>query len=223
MHESDPVTTRSIALIADDHGLFRLGLSLTLRDQLGFGEVIETGSLDAALDALGEREEIGTALFDLSMPGMLGGASLAAVREIYPQLKLIVVSANDHRETILEALQAGVNGYIPKHLPDQAFVAALRTVLEGGIYVPQSLALESANRSVLPPIDALAVARRLTPRQLDVLRLLVAGKANKEIARALQLGEGTVKIHIAALFRTLAVHNRAGAVAAGLPLLPYLT
>ena len=219
------MNVRRVALVADDHGMFRMGLSLTLRDRLAMDEVVEAASLDDALEVLGTRSDIMLALFDLSMPGMAGAASLAAVREIYPDVWIAVVSANDHKDMILEALQAGVHGHVPKHLPDDRFVRALETILCGEIYVPDSVLQDKAAASnVVLPLSGLdlTLVGRLTPRQRDVLKLLVAGKANKEIARALTLGEGTVKIHMAALFRTLGVHNRAGAVAAGLPLIPHL-
>jgi DNA-binding NarL/FixJ family response regulator len=217
------MNTRRAALVADDHGMYRMGLALTLKDQLGFAEVLQADSLDAALALLGERDDIDLGLFDLSMPGMEGAASLAAVRDIRPELRLAVVSASDQRETILEAVSAGVHGYVPKGLSDEAFIAALERVANGHLFLPDSLVQERRNpQRALAPGAAPALLRRLTPRQRDVLKLLAQGKANKEIARALDLGEGTVKIHMAALFRTLSVHNRAAAVAAGLHLVPLM-
>ncbi len=216
------MSSQRVALVADDHGMVRLGLALTLRDRLGFSEVVEAGSLDEALAVLGERHDVDLALFDLSMPGMAGAASLKAVCETHPQLRVAVVSAREDRGVVLEALRAGVHGYIPKQLPDERLVKALQTVLAGERYIPETILAQDTleNQADQPPAPELA--ERLTPRQCDVLRLLVAGKANKEIARALDLGEGTVKIHMAALFRTLGVQNRAGAVAAGMPLIPHL-
>ncbi len=213
---------RRAALVADDHGMYRMGLALTLKDRLGYAEVLEADSLDAALALLGERLDIDMALFDLSMPGMEGAASLAAVRDIYPELRLAVVSATDRRETILEAVSAGVHGYVPKVLSDDAFISALERVASGHLFLPDSLVADKGGpEQPMPVRPPPMLLRRLTPRQRDVLKLLVKGKANKEIARALDLGEGTVKIHMAALFRSLGVHNRAGAVAAGMHLVPF--
>jgi DNA-binding NarL/FixJ family response regulator len=212
--------SRRIAVIADDHGLYRMGLAFTLKDRLGFDEVEEAASLDEALDKLGELGDVALALFDLSMPGMASAASLAAVRECYPDLPIAVVSASEDRNDVLEALAAGVNGFVPKRLVEDDLVAALRTVVAGAIFVPPSLASAAAGRPAAerpaPPADL----ARLTPRQRDVLELLIAGHSNKEIARALELGHGTVKIHLAALFRHLGVRNRAAAVAAAAALLP---
>ncbi|QCI63907.1 response regulator [Phreatobacter stygius] len=219
--------SRRIAVIADDHGLYRMGLAFTLKDRLGFDDVEEAGSLDEALEKLGEIGDVALALFDLSMPGMASAASLAAVRECYPDLPIAVVSASEDRKDVLEALAAGVNGFVPKRLVEDDLVAALRSVVAGAIFVPASLA------STMPPRQPASEApdttdrpaepvdlSRLTPRQRDVLALLLRGHSNKEIARDLDLGHGTVKIHLAALFRHLGVRNRAAAVAAAAALLP---
>jgi DNA-binding NarL/FixJ family response regulator len=136
------------------------------------------------------------------------------------------VSASKRRNDILLALEAGAHGYIPKGLGAVELAAAIKTVRSGSIYVPVSMAdlqegeektqeVRLRSASVDPDTDETP----LTPRQRDVLELLVTGMSNKEIARALQLGEGTVKVHVAALFRTLGVTSRAGAAAAGFRLL----
>ena len=198
-----------------------MGLAFTLKDRLGFDDVEEAGSLDEALARLGENDAIALALFDLSMPGMASAASLAAVRECYPDLPIAVVSASENRNDVLEALAAGVNGFVPKRLVDADLVAALQAIVDGAIFVPSTMALGATGKAG-PPAAHVIDLTRLTPRQRDVLGLLVQGRSNKEIARALDLGHGTVKIHLAALFRHLGVHNRAAAVAAAAPLLAKL-
>ncbi|MBL8567573.1 MAG: response regulator transcription factor [Phreatobacter sp.] len=215
--QSAPRSPRRIAVIADDHGMYRMGLALTLKDRLGFDEVAEAASLDEALERLGETEGVALALFDLSMPGMQSAASLAAVRECYPDLPIAVVSGSESRSDVLDALAAGVNGFVPKSLVDNDLVAALGTIVSGAIFVPATLATATSAR--IPAAPSEPALDRLTPRQRDVLGLLIEGRSNKEIARALDLGQGTVKIHLAALFRHLGVRNRAAAVAAAAPLL----
>jgi len=206
-----------IAVIADDHGMYRMGLAFTLKDRLGFDGVEEAASLDEALSRLGDNDGIALAIFDLSMPGMQSAASLAAVRECYPDLPIAVVSGSDSRTDVLAALAAGVNGFVPKGLRDDDLVAALKTILGGAIYVPATLA-QSTGATAEPAQPGIDLAR-LTPRQREVLDLLVEGRSNKEIARALDLGHGTVKIHLAAVFRHLGVSNRAAAAAIAAPLL----
>lgn len=219
-----------IALVADDDAFFRLALGSILRRQLGMAEVLEAGSLDEALEGLGTRI-VRIALFDLAMPGMRRAASLAAVRECHPDVKVAVVSGSQAREDILQALAVGVHGYVPKGLGPAELTRALETILRGDIYVPPSLA-EGAGPMVGLIDTALSIVRpaapippgpeplsQLTPRQREVLALLVDGRSNKEIARALAMGGGTVKIHVAALLRAFGARNRAGVAATGARLL----
>src|SRR3984893_11598431 len=119
-------------------------------------------------------------------------------------------------------LEAGVHGYVPKSLGIAEVTAALKAVFEGAVYVPSFLSeippnTEEANLTSTETSAATpeAVLRALTPRQQDVLNLIVKGESNKQIARALNLGEGTIKVHVAALFRNLGVNSRAAAAAAG--------
>jgi DNA-binding NarL/FixJ family response regulator len=219
-------TDSRVVLVADDDEFFRLALKSILANALGFAQVLETCSLDEALDRLGDRTDISLALFDLTMPGMESAASLAAVRECFPQIRVAVVSGSKRRRDILLALEAGVHGYVHKGVGAPELARALEKIMAGEIYVPPSLAdlpamTEEVSSSLLPPAvpRELSRAASLTPRQREVLYLLVQGKANKEIARSLNLGEGTVKIHLASLFRNLGVNNRSAAAVAGLHLL----
>ncbi len=134
--------TPPVALIADDDDFFRLAVVAILTRSFGFSEVVETGSLDAALDQLSTRRGAVTlALFDLAMPGMEGPGSLSAVRECFPAVKVAVVSASTERNKILTALEVGVHGYIPKGIGSSELTRAVGMVLEGQIFVPASLAV----------------------------------------------------------------------------------
>ncbi|MET7246686.1 response regulator transcription factor [Methylobacterium sp. EM32] len=231
--------TPPVALIADDDDFFRLAVVAILTRSFGFAEVVETGSLDAALDQLSTRRGAVTlALFDLAMPGMEGPGSLSAVRECFPAVKVAVVSASTERNKILTALEVGVHGYVPKGIGSAELTRAVGMILDGQIFVPASLAVldgagpRPALEARSPAFDGRPDWRPegrqdgrqpripdLTPRQRDVLALLVEGRSNKEIARRLQLGEGTVKVHMAALLRSLGVQNRAAAAVVGARLL----
>jgi DNA-binding NarL/FixJ family response regulator len=214
-----------ISLIADDDEFFRIALRTILTRELEFQQVIETGSLDDAIEQLSERNDVSLALFDLAMPGMESPASLKAVREFHAKMRIAVVSASTSRSDILAALEAGVHGYVPKGLGARELTAALRLIESGTIYVPPILAEQSllfdepATAQELTAAAQKPLLNLLTPRQRDVLNLVVQGDSNKLIARKLGLGEGTVKIHLAALFRSLGVRNRAAAAVAGARLL----
>jgi DNA-binding NarL/FixJ family response regulator len=203
-------------LLADDHALFRHGLRLLLDDAVDITQFDEAGSLDAALELLESGAAPDLMLFDLRMPGMAGGATLRALRAQCPDAKLAVVSASEAREDILDALGAGAHGYIPKSSSPEQLVAALRLIVAGGIYVPPALAALAEAEQIerrptaraAPPAEPI----RLTDRQNEVMALLAEGMSTKEIARELDRGEGTVKIHLAAIYRALNARNRTEAV-----------
>lgn len=208
------------ALIADDDEFFRMALSSLLAKQFGFSSVVEAASLDEALDRLSDGVAYRIALFDLQMPGIHSPANLRAVRECFPDLLVAIVSASSDRRNMLLALEAGVHGYIPKGLGIGLLTLALQTVLSGGIYVPASITQLSPDDDTAPTGETSNSHRvigleTLTRRQREVLELLVGGRSNKEISRTLALSEGTVKVHMAALFRTLGVNSRSAAAAAG--------
>jgi DNA-binding NarL/FixJ family response regulator len=218
--KADPV------LIADDDEYFRLALTALLQGPLGFERVVEAASLDQAIDRLANSpEKISLALFDLRMPGMESPANLGAVRECYPNMRVAMVSASRRRQDVLSALATGVHGYIPKSFGPSELVRALQMVISGDIFVPSFLAdLPAAGEDARGPGareratdgDPIGTAGLpISPRQRQVLNLLVKGYSNKQIASELTLGEGTVKVHVAALLRHLGVSNRAAAAATG--------
>src|SRR6185437_9128945 len=205
------VLRRDTVLIADDHSLYRTGLGFLLKDKLGFSSVIEAATFDAALDRLSEPAKIDLALFDLSMPGISGPESLNVVKEIYPGLRVAIVSGSEERDDVLKAVATGLSGYVPKSLPDDEIVGALQDILDGRIYVPRFMTASASSPgggggrpSGSEPDEAKggpgggAVSKPISPRQRDVLDCVRRGLSNKEIARELDIAEGTVKIHLAA-------------------------
>ncbi len=217
-------------LIADDHALVRQGLRQLLADEeLGLpnasGDLsfLEVDGFDAALEALATKGA-DLLLIDLSMPGMAGASSLRALREAHPTTKMVVITGWEDRATMLDCLGAGVHGYVPKSFATEQIVKAIEVILSGGIYVPSEIANLNAGETALhngvggkdkaKPLPPLVPGvARFTKRQLDVLLLLGQGRSTKEIARTLELSEGTVKVHLAAIYRGLNARNRTEAVA----------
>src|SRR5713101_9180362 len=211
-------------LIADDHELLRQAMRLALSDaQLGLS-FAEANGFDAAVEALA-ADGADLLLIDLSMPGMAGAASLRALRAAHPATKIVVITGWEDRATMLDCLGAGVHGYVLKSLATEQIVKAIEVILSGGIYVPSEIANLNAGETALhngvggkdkakPSLPPLVPGvARFTKRQLDVLLLLGQGRSTKEIARTLELSEGTVKVHLAAIYRGLNARNRTEAVA----------
>lgn len=194
-------------LIADDHPLVREALQWAVRRAYAQAEVFEAHDL-ASVQSACRSQAPDLALLDLNMPGMNGLDGLRQIRQQYPQMKLIVASAQEDPPTIRAVLASGAAGFFPKSAAPQLLVQALHLVHAGGVYVPAGVLADYLDGQ--PPANAKGSG--LTPRQLVVLRLLLRGGSNKHIARELDLTEGTVKIHIAAILRALRVRSRTEAV-----------
>ena len=201
-------------LLADDHDLFRAGLSLVLKELDADLSLLQAASLSAALTVADTHSDINLALLDLNMPEMEGARGLVQFRERFPAIPAVIVSASDDLAAVRAVLAAGASGFIHKSTAPQVMLSALRLVLAGGVYIPSYALGEARAADAGSPRKTLSVAGGLTTRQLEVLRLLAAGKPNKLIARELDLSEGTVKIHLSAIFRVLEVNNRTEAVLA---------
>ncbi len=209
-----------VVLIADDDEFFRMALQVILTEWLGFSEVVEANSLEEAIEQLSRRDDIELALFDLAMPGMKSAASLREIREKFSDSKIAVISGSKCRDDVLLALTSGVHGYVPKSLGASNIQHALAFILGGQVYVPQlitELDHDDVAQESSKEIDLRH--KKVTKRQKEVLSLVVQGRSNKEIARILDLGEGTVKVHMSALFRNLGTKCRSATAAVGAQIL----
>ena len=205
-------------LLVDDHALLRDGLALLMAQEFAGLQVLQAGTLAEAHAALQAHPDVRLVLLDLGLPDGNGLDALPLLREAAPGTVLVALSADEKRETVLAAIAAGAAGYIPKTSQSGAMLQALRFVLSGGVYLPAAVLEQRASER--PGASATGLAQRstddlgLSPRQVDVLRLLVEGKSNKLIARDLTMSESTVKTHLEALFRRLSVNSRTQAVVA---------
>lgn len=202
-------------LIADDHELFRDGLRHVLDQLEGPLSIVEASDFSQALALIQGEGDIDIVLLDLGMPGMAWNEALARMKDMVSRdVPIIVLSASDDRRHVLQAVNLGAAGFIPKTSSSRVMLSALKLVLSGGVYLPPAL-LEQGNsgdgNGAMVSESAVAF---LTPRQREVLALLGQGKSNKEIARVLQLAEGTVKLHVTAILKALNVNNRTRAVVA---------
>jgi DNA-binding NarL/FixJ family response regulator len=196
-------------LIVDDHPVVRDGLVAILGTQPDFEIAGEAASGEVALD-LFKKVQPDVILLDLEMPGMDGVEVIKRLRQLRPEVKIVVFTAFDTDERILSALQAGAKGYLLKGAPRSELFEAIRVVHQGGSLLQPVVA--SRLLSQLSGTESAAPAEELTPRESEVLQLLAQGKPNKEIAAELVIGERTVKFHISSILAKLGATNRTEAV-----------
>jgi DNA-binding NarL/FixJ family response regulator len=218
------VDTRHLSLLlADDHEMVRLALRTalaSLADTIAWHEATNAAGVESCLEA---RQDLDLALVDYNMPGAGGAAWIGSLRERFPGTPLVVISAQEDPGLVRELVALGVSGFIPKSDSSRVILQAVRLVLSGGTYAPlrllsgpflptETTTFERDPRTGQATRDIRLPG--LTERQMEVLHLLSRGLPNKLIARELGLTEGTVKVHLLAIYRVLGARNRTEAVVA---------
>lgn len=215
-------------LLIDDHALFREGVALLLKPLVDGLQTWEAGSCEEAFEVLAQRGSVDLVLIDLGLPGLSGLEGLKRLRAEHPEAPVVVMSSADDKDTVLAVLDAGAMGFIPKSSTSPVMLGALRLILAKGIYLPPSVFLAARAAPAASPAPAQAGAAAalvpasgrlladlgMTPRQADVLHLLLQGKPAKLIGRQLNLSLSTVKAHTSAVLRALNVTTRTQAVLA---------
>jgi len=205
-------------LVVDDHALIRDALRGVLKE-LKDATVIEAADSRQALRLTHENPDLGLVLLDLNLPDRSGFDVLAELRGRYPATSVVVLSALNDRDSVARALELGAAGFIPKSASREVMLSALRLVFSGGLYIPPEIlgGREPSAKRGLPAGGARPGSPRelgLTDRQVEILALMMQGKSNKAICRALDLAEPTVKNHVTAILKALKVRNRTEAVIA---------
>lgn len=202
-------------LLADDHALFRDGMRYVLQQLADDVEILDAASFPEAVKLADSHPGVNLVLMDLNMPGSDGALSVRAFHLRNPEVPLVVVSGSERREDMERAMEYGAMGFISKMTAGKVMLGALRMVLDGGIYLPPQLlqqAMDNMDKGSPDKRTRRTNEAGLTARQVDVLQFLALGLSNKEISHKMDLAEGTVKIHVAAIFQTLHVNNRMDAV-----------
>lgn len=211
-------------LLVDDHVLFREGIALLLRNLVADDSLYQAGTCEEAVARVAQDPAIELVLMDINLPGASGIKAIALLRTEFPLIPVVGLSSSDDKQTILDAIDAGAMGFIPKSSSSAVLFAALQLVLSKGIYIPPEAFLRDRGAvAAATPISAdKSVSSEctsprdlgLTPRQSDVLYLILQGKSAKAIAKDLSLSSSTVKIHTSAALRALNVTTRTQAVIA---------
>src|SRR6218665_141647 len=202
-------------LIADDHPLFREAIHNVISDGFPDSEVMETADLDSALLLTQEHDDLDLILLDLNMPGMHGLNGLINLRNHAPTIPVVIVSAEQDKQIVLQAITYGAVGFITKSSPRSQMTEAIEQILNGQVYLPSDIirtqknpTRRTQNEPTIPP----ELLQALTRKQLLVLERMTKGESNKQIPYNLDLAETTVKAHVSALLRKLNVHNRVQAI-----------
>ncbi|OSQ38557.1 response regulator [Thalassospira mesophila] len=204
-------------LLADDHDLVRDGITSFLQTAAPDVTIAQAKDFAEALAIVNGERSIDLTILDLNMPGMNGLSGLTVMRQKYPDVPVVILSGSVKRSDVLNALEHGASGYLPKTLSGKSLINALRLVMSGEKYIPSAL-LEDDGGTIRPgeiDLDGLEPdnpLRQLTNREREVLALLTKGLSNKEIAKQLSVREITVKVHLTGIFKKLGAANRTQAV-----------
>ncbi len=202
-------------LIADDHPLFREAICNVIRSGFPGCTILETADLDSTLLLAVEHDNLDLILLDLNMPGMSGLNGLMSLRNEAPTIPVVIVSAEQDKHIVLQAITYGAVGFITKSTPREQMTAAIEQVLAGHVYLPADIIRSEQASTRRTPREATIspeLLQALTRKQLQVLERMAKGEANKQIAYNLDIAETTVKAHVSAILRKLNVHNRVQAI-----------
>jgi DNA-binding NarL/FixJ family response regulator len=203
-------------LIADDHPLFREAIHNVISDGFPGSEVMETEDLDSAMALTKDNDDLDLILLDLNMPGMHGLNGLINLRNEAPTIPVVIVSAEQDKQVVLQAITYGAVGFITKSSPRKQMTEAIEQILNGNVYLPSDIIRSQKSTTRRSSTDAPhfppELLQALTRKQLLVLERMTKGDSNKQIAYSLEIAETTVKAHVSAILRKLNVHNRVQAI-----------
>ncbi len=203
-------------LLVDDHELVRRGIQMVLRTKADLLVVGEAGNGVQAVE-LARQLQPHVVLLDLKMPGMSGTYASRAIKQVAPLTRVLILSAVDAEQEIVQAMEGNIDGYILKDAPSQELLLAIRTVAAGEPYLQGAVTRRLLRRlAVNSGRSELLVPPQLTPRELDVLKLMATSRSNKEMAELLVVTEETIRSHSKSILMKLQQPNRMQAVLAAL-------
>lgn len=201
-------------LIADDHPLFREAVIDLIETLVTTTEIFQACDFEQTLGLAQEHPDLDLVLLDVNMPGIDGLEGLAQLRQEFPLLPVVMISATEEKHLVLQAMNQGAAGFIAKSSARQEMSHAIQAILAGDVYLPASIMRQTPARPTLKSKSqtSLAQLHQLTRKQRLVLGRMIAGDSNKQIAAHLNIAETTVKAHVSAILAKLEVHNRVQAI-----------
>ena len=203
-------------IIADDDPLFREAIRNAAQQRFPDALITETASLDETLAYIEQHSDVDLVLLDLNMPGMDGLNGIVNLRSTYPDVPVVILSAEEDKNIVLQSMTYGAVGFITKSMPREKIIAAIEQILDGQAFLPPDIIRRAASNSHSRRQDNTGIPTEiissLTRRQLLVFERMAKGESNKQIGYELNIAETTVKAHVSAILRKLKVQNRMKAV-----------
>lgn len=203
-------------IIADDHPLFREAIRNAAQQHFPDALITETASLDETLTYIEQHSDVDLVLLDLNMPGMDGLNGIVNLRSTYPDVPVVILSAEEDKNIVLQSMTYGAVGFITKSMPREKIIAAIEQILDGQAFLPPDIIRRAASNNHSRRQDNTGIPTEvissLTRRQLLVFERMAKGESNKQIGYELNIAETTVKAHVSAILRKLKVQNRMKAV-----------
>ncbi len=210
-------------LIADDHELFLKGLEFILQSEYPDADIALAKDYTEIFEQLKKANDFDLIITDLAMPGANWLEALQHMHNLAKDVPIVIISAVFDKEIVRKTIEVGVSGYIPKSSSNAVMLSAINLVKAGGVYIPHELLNDATdNKEIADEFKKLKVMteashtseakKKLTPRQVDVIKAIARGLSNKMIAYELGLTEGTVKVHVTVILKILGVTNRVAAV-----------
>jgi two-component system response regulator NreC len=194
-------------LIADDHAIVRTGLRSLIHSESTMELVGEATGGYEAIDLIGQTQP-DILILDLSMPDLDGIEVTKRVKPLFPALRILILTIHEDEALLRAALKAGAGGYILKHAAETELISAIHTILRGDLYVDPSLVRKLLTDEVPPPVSLSKSMEALTPREIEVLKLIVQGYTNRQIGEELNISVRTAESHRANLSEKLGLRSR---------------
>ncbi len=204
-------------LVVDDHELARAGIAAVLMREPDIEVVGEAGDGAAALDFVAHYP-VDLVMMDMQMPGMDGIEATRQIKALRPAIRVIIVTVHAKPDALMDALRAGVAGYLLKDASRREIIGAVRQVMRGEAFLNPDLVMQTLRRLAATAPNDESPVEPLTAREQQVLKLLMQGKTNREIARELIISPGTVKVHVEHIIAKLGVSDRTQAAVRALEL-----